>query len=336
MHKILCTLGPKSLNATTIETMDGLGVDIFRINLSHTPLEKLEEVIRLVQGSTAKVICLDSEGAQLRTHVMRKNPLTLKTGALVKIHNEPVLGDEENLTITPFGIAEQFNVGDVLNLDSNLVSLRVVEKCVGGVYGVVISGGEIGTCKAVDINRFMDLPAITPKDREAFAMGRAYGLSTYALSFSDSAKSVGQVRDIVGPGATVISKIESRQGLRNLESIIDASEGILIDRGDLSRQVPLEMIPFCQAGIIARANRKNVDVYVATNFIESMMRNPMPSKSELNDLVSTILMGANGIVLAAETAVGAYPVNCVRMVANLLRICRQWSVDDSFEMLLGE
>lgn len=335
MHKILCTLGPKSLNAKTIAAMDKLGVDIFRINLSHTPLERLEEVLRLVQGSTEKTICLDSEGAQLRTYIMRDNTLTLKTGALIKIHNEAVLGDEENLTITPLGIAEHFEVGDVLNLDSNMVSIRVVEKCADGAYGVVVAGGEVGTCKAVDINRHIDLPAITPKDREAFLLGRDYGVPAYALSFADSAQSVGRVREIVGPKARVISKIESRQGLRNLESIIDASEGILIDRGDLSRQVSLEMIPFCQATIIARANRKNVEVYVATNFIESMMRNPTPSKAELNDVVSTILMGANGIVLAAETAVGAYPINCVRMIANLLRFRQGWSVDDSVEKLIA-
>ena len=161
---------------------------------------------------------------------------------------------------------------------------------------------------------------------QAIAVGRSLGVRHFALSFASRAEDVAMVRGLLEPGATVISKIESRTGIRNMDSIISASDAVLIDRGDLSREIPLEHIPFYQKVVVRQANRWNRPAYVATNLLESMVTNRRPTVAEANDIANTLLDGVHGLVLAAETAVGVDPVGTVDMVLRVVAAFERWSM----------
>ena len=310
-YDIICTLGPSSLNEDVVGKLDRLGVSLFRINLSHTPLDKVEEVIDKIAGWTDKAICLDSEGAQMRNESMVSEAVALEPGETVKIHFDSVVGDSGRLSFSPKGIAREFQVGDKIRIDFDHLCLSVTSVEADHCTAVVETGGIVGSNKAADSSRLLPLPFATDKDRGAFEIGRRKGVKTYALSFASSAADVKGVRDIVGPDTTIISKVESRIALMNLVEIIKESDKILIDRGDLSRSISVEKIPFLQRRIIATAKAHRTPVYVATNLLETMIARRSPTRAEVNDVVSTLQMGADGLVLAAETAIGKFPVEAV-------------------------
>jgi pyruvate kinase len=334
-HKILVTLGPNSMKREFIESLNEDYVKLLRINMSHTPIDKVEENIRFVQKWTNIPVCLDSEGAQIRNQQLREGTIKLIRGNNIKIHNSEVKGDEENISFTPKNIARQFDVGDVINIDFNLVKLSIVEKHDDHCLAKIVNGGIIGSNKAVDINKTIFLEPITEKDKKAIEIGKNNGIKNYALSFASSAEDVKKMRHIIGFEANIISKIESLASLHNLDEIIKESNEILIDRGDLSRQVNIELIPFLQRRIIAIANSNDTPVNVATNLMESMVKNPVPTRAEVNDVISTLLMGADGLVLAAETAIGAYPLEVVEMVIKLIRQFNRWTPNSNIDDILN-
>ncbi|MEE2885737.1 MAG: pyruvate kinase [Chloroflexota bacterium] len=334
-HKILVTIGPCSLEGEIIRKMNRESIYLYRINMSHTRLEDLQGVITEIQKHTDVPICIDSEGAQVRNHKMGNGSAQLITGTTIKINYSEILGDFENISFTPDDIVKRLQVGDIINIDFDSVSLKVGEVNTSHVIAKVINGGFVGSNKAADVNRQMDLPAITSKDRKAITTGKEMGIKHFALSFANRKENVDEMRKLVGPDAKIISKIESRSALLNLEGIIEASDEILIDRGDLSREVDLILIPFLQRRIVSIARSKGTPVYVATNLLESMIRNINPTRAEVNDVVSTLLHGANGLVLAAETAVGKYPVDSVRYIRLLMNQLERWTSNTSINELLN-
>lgn len=334
--EILCTLGPSSLNKSVIKEFEKLGVSLFRINLSHTPLEKIEGTISLIREYTKIPICLDSEGAQIRNQNVKDGHVELIEGETIRIHHNEVEGDQHNVSLTPKFVVPSFIKGDILALDFNSARIHVCSIDDSGCDAVVIDGGRIGSNKAVELNRDIALPPLTEKDRRAVEIGKKAGVRHYALSFANSANDVMCLKDLCGPDHTVISKIESVKGLKNLQTILENSDAILIDRGDLSRQVAFEKIPFAQRRIISMAKSRRKLVYVATNLLESMVTQKNPTRAELNDIVSTLLMGADGLVLAAETAIGKYPVECVQMVRKIIEEFERWTPNTTLEELLAD
>ena len=256
-------------------------------------------------------------------------------GSSVKIHRERVVGDSENISFTPDNVFSQLREGDVIRVDFNSVSMRVdrVEK--DYLLSTVVNEGYVGSNKAADVNRSIELKAVTQKDEEAFRIGLDHGVQNFSLSFTNRASDVTEVRSIIGEQANLISKIESIQGVLNLSEILPLVNQILIDRGDLSREVSIEKIPFLQRRIIAFARSRCVPVFVATNLLESMVTTRQPTRAEVNDVASTLLMGANGLVLAAETAIGAYPVESVQMVNSLIHQYMCWSPESNFSDILN-
>ena len=194
-------------------------------------------------------------------------------------------------------------MGDFVSIDFNSVLAHVIAKDGECVSMRVLRGGLVGQNKAVAVERDIPMPAFTEKDLACLRLGCDVGLSHFALSFAGCGEDVAQLRLLVGEGAFVISKIESRSGLRNLEEIALASDALLIDRGDLSRQVPIELLPQIQKSVIQRAKSVPCRVYVATNLLESMVTMPTPTRAEVNDIYNTLADGADGLVLAAETAI---------------------------------
>jgi len=319
---ILCTLGPSSLNRHVIERLQDRQVDLFRINLSHTPLNKVEETVGIIQSFSSTPICLDTEGAQVRTGVMDEG-VVVSDRQHVRLTAETVVGTGDCLSLTPASVFEELQPNNLIGLDFDGVVLLVLSADAQGAETVVLNGGKVGSNKAVVIDPAPKLSPLTDDDIGAVEIGRKMGVTHFALSFANTAEDVALLRHHAGPDATIISKIESKQGVRNLDAILNETDEILIDRGDLSREVPLENIPFLQKAIIRKGNIANTPVNVATNLLESMIVNRKPTRAELNDITNTLLDGANGLVLAAETAIGKHPVGAVDMVLSMIERFRR-------------
>ena len=315
--KVLCTLGPASLNRSTIERLQERQVDLFRINLSHTPLDEIAETIELIQSFSSVPVCLDTEGAQARTGEMAEHVVVSETQH-VRLAPDVAEGTATLVRLTPQSVFSELQPNHLIGLDFDGVVLLVLNVDSEGVDAVVLNGGRIGSNKAVVITPPPHLPALSEKDKEAVKIAHHYGITHFALSFTNSAADVHALRELAGPTATIISKIESKRAVQNLDEILEVADEILIDRGDLSREVPLENIPLLQKAIIRKANAAKVPVNVATNLLESMIVNRKPTRAELNDIVNTLLDGADGLVLAAETAIGKHPVGAVDMVLNMI------------------
>jgi len=306
------------MNDGTIARLEELGVSLFRINLSHTKFEDLARVIDFIQKRTKVPICLDSEGAQVRTGPLGGQQVTVAEGQTIRIAREAVAGDADCFNFHPRDVVKELLVGDLVSIDFNSVLVQVVAKNPDGAMVRVLTGGTLGQNKAVSVDRDIPLPALTSKDLKALALGKRKGIRHVALSFANRPQDVQELKKIVGKDWFVISKIESLNGLRRLEGIARHSDALLIDRGDLSRQVPIEQIPHLQKAIIQRGRKQGIKVYVATNLLESMIKTPTPTRAEVNDVFNTLNDGADGLVLAAETAIGAYPVNCAMMIRKII------------------
>ena len=333
--KILATLGPASLNEETVNTLEENGVWLFRINLSHTHLDDVQRVIGKIQKWTDVPICLDSEGAQVRNQNMISESVCFNKNDIVTIHYDVITGDSNNISLAPNSVARQLRVGDYIKVDFNSVKLRITEDKGDCYLARVVQGGYVGSNKAADIDREIQLDAVTDKDKQAFKIGLDMGVRHFSLSFTNTAEDVAEVRDIIGNEVNLISKIESIRGVRNLGEILPIVDSILIDRGDLSREVAIEKIPFIQRRIISHAKSKETPVFVATNLLESMIKSSAPTRAEANDVASTLMMGADGLVLAAETAIGDHPVGAVKMINAIIRQYNRWTPDSSCEDIIS-
>jgi pyruvate kinase len=325
---ILCTLGPASLDPRVIRRLEHAGATLFRINLSHAKLSDLPHMISLIREATQLPICLDTEGAQVRTGDLVDGTITMRDNTIVRVHAKRVPGDDKNFNLYPPDIVFRLTPGDFISIDFNSVLVQVVSTGDGVVDMRVLNGGVVGQNKAVTVERHIDMPPLTEKDRAALRLGRDMGLRHFALSFASRGEDVDALRALVGPDAFVISKIESRSGLEHLEDIGARSDALLIDRGDLSREVPIELLPQTQKNVQRRAKRMGCSVYVATNLLESMVSRPTPTRAEVNDIYNTLADGADGLVLAAETAIGHYPIQCVSMVSKITRGFQRGETDD--------
>ena len=316
--RILCTLGPASLVRSVIEGLDRHQVDLFRINLSHTPLEAVASTIEFVQQHSATPICLDSEGPQIRCGLV-DGEVVLDRGHRIRLTSGDAPGTSRELTLWPATVFPALRVGDVMGVDFDGAVLQIIEVDKQSATAVVVGSGRVRSYKAVSIDRKPDLPALSEKDLAAIEIGAQLGIEHYAMSFTGSADDLALLRALAPSGCHIIAKIENRQGVRNMDEIVEAADSVLVDRGDLSREIPLEFVPYYQKAIVRRANRWNRPVYVATNLLESMVTSRVPTIAEANDIANTLLDGVHGLVLAAETAVGMDPVGAVEMVVRAVR-----------------
>lgn len=316
--ELLCTLGPASLDRRTIQRLEQSGATLFRINLSHTKAPELPGIIQTIREATQVPICLDTEGAQIRTGEFVDGSINLRENTVVRVHFRRVPADDKNLNFYPLDIARQLQPGDFVSIDFNSVLAQVVGRDSNAVSMRVLQGGLVGQNKAVTVERDISMPPLTEKDLAALRICSEMGLTHFALSFANCGDDVQYLRDLVEADAFVISKIESRRGLENLEEIARRSDALLIDRGDLSRQIALELLPKTQKEVIRQARKFGCRVYVATNLLESMVSMPSPTRAEVNDIYNTLADGADGLVLAAETAIGKYPIQCASMVSKVI------------------
>ena len=316
--EILCTIGPSSLNEWTINRLQSLGVSLFRINLSHTSLEDLPVFIHTITENSDVPICLDTEGAQIRTSDFRTGSIIVKDHSKINIVKNITEGDRKDIILYPDTVWDQLKVDDLLTIDFDSVLAKVISKEKTTIKIRILNGGEIMPNKAVSSGNRILLPPLTKKDKQAIQICSQLQIKYYALSFVHQASDIDELKRYVPKDSIIISKIECSQAILNLDNIINKSDRILIDRGDLSREEPVERIPFLQKHIISATHRLGKKVYVATNLLESMVRKPYPTRAEVNDIYNTLLDGAEGLVLAAETAIGDYPTKAVSMVKKII------------------
>ena len=323
--KIIVTLGPATNTEKTLRIIKDRGVDFVRVNMSHSSLEDLEYFINLSQKVGIPFI-LDTEGSQIRTGDLEHDYIHLKENDELKLCANKITGNTDILSLKPGYIIEQLEAGDLIHIDFDTLILRVMDVSTisdGYVRAKVISGGIFGRSKAVVIdpvfNKKFQLPTLSEKDYKSIELGLRKGIEHIAVSFVRSGAAIDEVRSATQNKMMIISKVECIDALEHIDEIIQKSDLILIDRGDLSKEIPIEKIPFTQKIIIQKAHRYQTSVFVATNLLETMVEKKNPTRAEVHDVISTIMDGAMGLTLAAETAIGKYPIDCINMLNKLIQ-----------------
>ncbi len=322
--KIIITLGPSTSSRDAIKKIKQKKVDFVRANLSHTSIEELKYYINLAKSQDIPFI-LDTEGSQIRSGELIEKKIEIKSNKKIKLHRYAVRGDSENINLNPENVFDLLNEGDLIHIDFDSLLLCVYDISMSNedyIICEVIQGGTIGENKGVVVEpRIINsptLPTLSNKDRIAIKIGLKENLGYIAFSFARSKEAIKEVRSLTKNKMKIISKIECIDGLKNLDDIIKYSDMILIDRGDLSKEIPIKKIPLTQKIIINKARVQNTPVYVATNFLENMVENRQPTKAEVHDSILTVIDGADGLILSAETAIGKYPINSINILKNLI------------------
>ena len=322
--KIIVTIGPATDTEQHLRDLKARGVDFVRVNMSHSSLEYLETQIALAAKVGIPFI-IDTEGSQVRTGDLEEKVIHFGENAEVQLHARELVGNAHQISLKPGFVIEQLEPGDLVHVDFDTLVLRVMDvssAADGYVTARAVSGGMLGRNKAVVIDpvfqRKFQLPPLSPKDYQSIELGLKAGIGHIAVSFVRSGESIDEARRATQGRMKIISKVECVDALENLDEIIAKSDFLLIDRGDLSKEVPIEKIPFTQKLIIDKARRQGVDVFVATNLLETMVERRNPTRAEVHDVINTVVDGAAGLTLAAETAVGRYPIECVNMLSRLI------------------
>ena len=319
--KIICTLGPASFSKPILKLLSKEKVDIFRINLSHTNTDQIEKKIKYLKQNKIKNICIDTEGAQIRT-THTKKIYFIKKNIKIKMYNKDILSNDKKIYLYPYFDLNSLELGTKIDIGFNSLSVKVIKKnsLKGYLLCKVLEEGYLDSKKGVHINSKINLPCLTEKDRYALKLAKKLKIKYYAISFVNSHNDLVMVRKITGNNSFIISKIETENAITNIDKITKKSDALLIDRGDLSRYVPIEKIPMAQEMIINKSIRLNKPTYVATNLLESMIKENQATRAESHDVYSSLKEGAKGLVLAAETAIGKNPVECVRFIKRCIKV----------------
>jgi ATP sulfurylase len=309
--------------------MKDKGVDFVRVNMSHSSIKDLEFFITLSKRVGIPFM-IDTEGSQIRTGDLEEKAIFFKENDEVQIFSKEISGNSKRLSLRPGYVVEQLDVGDLIYIDFDTLILRVTDVSTaseGYITGKMITGGSIGRNKAVVIDPVFEkkfqLPPLSPKDYQAIELGLREGIEHIAVSFVRSRATIDEVRRATQNKMKIISKVECIDALEQLDEIIQESDFLLIDRGDLSKEIPLERIPFTQKVILYKARRYDRGVFVATNLLETMIEKKKPTRAEVHDVVNTIVDGALGLTLAAETAIGKHPMECINMINKLIHHAEQ-------------
>ena len=327
--KIVATLGPASSAPATLDAMIAAGVDVFRLNFSHGTHESQGEAFRAVREAADRAgrhisILQDLSGPKIRTgRLAGGTPIQLDDGAELRLAAGEREGNRDRV-FTPFApLIEHAKVGDRLLLDDGKIELRVTGKSDGELVTTVVNGGKLGDNKGINAPG-VSLPAsaVTAKDEADLRFGLELGVDFVALSFVQTPEDVQKARRIIratGQDVPIVAKIERPQALDHLDEILSASDGVMVARGDLGLECPLEQIPRVQKRIIARARTLGRPVIVATQVLESMRTEPRPTRAEVSDAANAVDQGTDAIMLAGETAAGDYPVRAVEVLAAVIR-----------------
>jgi pyruvate kinase len=335
--KIVATLGPASSDPGVITKLFEAGADLFRINMSHTSHGRMRELvaaIRTVEQKFARPIgvLVDLQGPKLRIGSFAQDAVVVEKGAIFVLDSDPSPGSTERVHLPHPEILSALEPGHMLLLDDGKIRLTALETSPTRAVTRVEVGGKLSNRKGVSLpETTIAFPALTPKDRSDLEAGLDAGADWVALSFIQRPEDIAEARKITRGRASVMAKIEKPQAVNRLAEIVDTVDALMVARGDLGVEMPLEMVPGVQKQMTRFARRAGKPVVVATQMLESMINNPVPTRAEVSDVATAIFEGADAVMLSAESAAGAYPVEAVAMMD---RIAQQVERDPTYRAVI--
>ena len=332
--KIICTVGPASNSWETIQGMYQAGMNVVRINMSHSKHEDALRAIRWVATLNRSArytvpVLLDTAGPEIRTGKV-DDPIRLRRGSRVHVSANGIGVQQQDfpcIEVSYPEFCEHLAVGDTIRLDNGLINLRVIAQEKGRLLCEVDDGGLLGSNKHVNLpGVHVNLPSITEQDKEDIRFGVANDICYVAQSFVRSAEDIRAMRELLGDSAQrvkIIAKIENQEGVANIEEIAAEAHGIMVARGDLGIETNLSELPFLQRTLVEKTVQAGRRCIVATHLLESMVEHPIPTRAEVNDVANAVQQEVDAILLSAETSIGAYPESCVDYVRRVAELQEQ-------------
>lgn len=327
--KIICTMGPNTNDAGLMRRLVQNGMDIARFNFSHGDHEEQKsrmDMLKKIREEEKKpvAILLDTKGPEIRTGVLKGGKkVSLDAGDKFVLTTKDIEGDKTKVSITYGGLVEDVQIGKKILIDDGLIELTVREKTDTDIICTVDNGGELGERKGVNVpNVPIRLPAITEKDKEDLKFGVEQEVDFIAASFVRNAECILEIRawlkECGSPYIPIIAKIENAEGIKNIEEIIRCADGVMVARGDLGVEIPAEEVPYLQKMLIQKCNDYYKPVITATQMLDSMIRNPRPTRAEVTDVANAVYDGTDAVMLSGETAQGKYPLEALQMMVHIV------------------
>lgn len=335
--KIVATLGPASAAPEMVERLFLAGVDVFRINMSHSTHDGSKTLYNTVRACAARHrhpigILADLQGPKFRIGEFQSGRVQVPAKSIFRFDRAEVLGDAERVYLPHTQIFDAIQPGHNLVLDDGKLRMRVIEKSDIQIVTEVITGGMLASRKGISMpDTLLPISPLTDKDKADLSHALKLGVDWVALSFVQRAEDLHDIRKLIGDKAAILSKIEKPSAVTDLEAIIAASDGIMVARGDLGVELPVEKVPGIQKRITRMARAAGKPVIVATQMLESMISSPMPTRAEVSDVATAVFDGADAIMLSAESAVGQYPTEAIQMMDKIAIECEH---DPVYEAIL--
>ncbi|AFA48064.1 pyruvate kinase [Acetobacterium woodii] len=326
--KIVCTLGPASDTKEILRELIINGMNVARLNFSHGSHEEHAARIKRIKEVRKELgipiaIMLDTKGPEIRTGDLENEKVELVTGENVTLTTEPISGDQKHFSVSYKNLPKEVSAGCRILIDDGLIQLEVENTNETEINCRVLNGGTLGSKKSINIPGVnIELPALTEKDKSDIIFGIQQKVDYVAASFVRKPHDVLAIRKVLeqngGGGIYIISKIENQEGVENIDRILDVSDGIMVARGDLGVEIPAEEVPLVQKSIIRKCNLLGKPVITATQMLDSMMRNPRPTRAEVGDVANAVFDGTDAVMLSGETAAGSYPIESVKTMCNIV------------------
>ncbi len=325
--KIICTMGPNTDDRNTLYDLAVNGMNIARLNFSHGDHDEQLHRINLIKSIREELnipiaMLLDTKGPEIRTGVITDDKkITLVQGNELILTTVVTEGTDKKIYVSYSGLPKDVKENDKILIDDGLIELKVKSTTDIEVICEIINGGELGSKKGINVPGVnINLPSITNKDRDDIIFGINHGVDFVAASFVRNVEAIKEIRAILNEcnsDIAIIAKIENQEGFNNLDEILKEADGIMVARGDLGVEVPTQEVPFIQKEIIKKCNDAYKPVITATQMLDSMMRNPRPTRAEVTDIANAIYDGTDAIMLSGETAIGKYPIEALKMMVDI-------------------
>lgn len=326
--KIICTMGPNTNDRKVLSDLIKNGMDVARFNFSHGDHEEHLGRINLLKEVREELgipvaMLLDTKGPEIRTGILQDGKkVQLKEADDFTLVMDDIVGDEKRCSITYPELTKDVKKGDFILIDDGLIELIVKKVTEREIVCVVVNGGELGERKGINVpNVVVNLPGVTDKDKEDILFGVEQGFDFVAASFVRNAQCIRDIKKLLKMNnaeyINVIAKIENAEGIQNIDEIIEETDGIMVARGDLGVEIPADQVPYIQKKIINKCNESYKPVITATQMLDSMIRNPRPTRAEAGDVANAVYDGSDAIMLSGETAMGKYPVDALKMMVKI-------------------
>ena len=340
--KIVCTIGPATGDKEILKKMMLAGMNVGRFNFSHGSFEDQEKYFTPFVEAREELglpvaTLLDTQGPEIRTGKLVENPVVLKADEEFTLVNDEIIGDATRVTVTYKDLANDVKPGTTILIDDGKIELEVIRIEGKDVVCKIMNGGELGNRKSINIpGTHINLPALKEKDIQDLISGCEHDFDYIAASFIRCKEDVLAIRKVLdengGKNIKIISKIESTEGIKNFDSILEVTDGVMVARGDMGVEIPMEQVPVVQKEMIKKCNKAGKIVITATQMMESMTNNPRPTRAEVSDVANAVFDVTSAIMLSGESAMGKYPVECVEAMAKIAQAAEG---DINYEKRLG-